>query len=174
MKLFLALLMLLVSGIAQAQPSGPTVIIDDATPTVGGTVGDCIKKGATGAVNFENCAGNLLNLKQFTETYSTATISTNVLAIDLSLGSVFNVTNNANITTVTITNAIPGKTNSFTMVLSANGTGYTQAGFSTFKFANNTPPTLTTTAGKYDILTFFTNDGGTTWFGFIAGQNFGP
>lgn len=35
-----------------------------------------------------------------------------------------------------------------------------------------TAPTLTVTSGKRDILTFVTNDGGTTWFGFVGGQNF--
>jgi hypothetical protein len=33
-------------------------------------------------------------------------------------------------------------------------------------------PTLTTTNAKRDILTFFTNDGGTTWFGIVTGQNY--
>jgi hypothetical protein len=94
-----------------------------------------------------------------------------VLTINLNNGSVFKVANNANITTFTISNAVASQATTFTLSLTANGTGFTQASGSV-KWAGGTPPTLTTTNGKKDILKFFTDDGGTTWYGSVVGQNF--
>ena len=79
---------------------------------------------------------------------------------------------NANITTFTISNATASKAQSFTMFLTANGTGYTQAWGASVKWPGGTAPTLTTTNTKTDIITFVTNNGGTTWYGFVGGQNF--
>jgi hypothetical protein len=31
---------------------------------------------------------------------------------------------------------------------------------------------MTSTAGKIDVLSFFTSNGGGAWLGFIGGQNF--
>jgi hypothetical protein len=106
------------------------------------------------------------------ETYTAPAITSNVLTIDLSLGTVFNVANTANITTLTISNATASKASSFVLIFAANGTGYTQAWPASVKWQGGAAPTLTTTNAKVDILTFTTNDGGTTWFGFVAGQNF--
>lgn len=41
-----------------------------------------------------------------------------------------------------------------------------------FKWANGTPPTMTSTAGKFDILIFSSWNKGATWFCFNGGQNF--
>lgn len=113
----------------------------------------------------------LLNCR-LVETYTAPAITAGVLAIDLSTATVFNVANSANITSFTVTQATAGKAQAFTLFLTANGTGYTQAWGSSVKWAGGTAPTLTTTNGKTDILTFVTNDGGTTWFGFVGGKNF--
>jgi hypothetical protein len=40
------------------------------------------------------------------------------------------------------------------------------------KWAGGTAPTLTSTNTKVDIFTFVTWDAGTTWYGFVSGQNF--
>ena len=106
------------------------------------------------------------------ETFSAPSISSNVLTINLNNGTVFNVTNNANITTFTISNAPASKSSSFTLVLTANGTGYSQTWGASVNWSGGTAPTLTTTNAKRDIIMFFTNDGGTTWFGTVMGQNF--
>lgn len=115
---------------------------------------------------------NLLLNCRLVETYTAPAITAGVLTIDLSTATVFNVANSANITSFTVTQAVAGKAQSFTLFLTANGTGYTQAWGSSVKWAGGTAPTLTTTNGKKDILTFVTNDGGTTWYGFVGGKNF--
>ena len=113
----------------------------------------------------------LLNCR-LVETYTAPAITAGVLTIDLSTATVFNVANSAYIATFTVTQATAGKAQSFTLFLTANGTGYTQAWGSSVKWAGGTAPTLTTTNAKKDILTFVTNDGGTTWYGFVGGKNF--
>jgi hypothetical protein len=106
------------------------------------------------------------------ETYTAPAITANVLTINLLLGTVFNVSNNANISTFTITGAPFGRATSFTLILTANGTPYTQAWGSSVVWPGGTAPTLTSTNAKRDILVFTTNDGGTTWFGAVSGQSY--
>jgi hypothetical protein len=106
------------------------------------------------------------------ETFTAPTISAGTLTISLANGTVFNVANSANITTFTISNAPASKASAFTLVLTANGTGYTQTWGASVNWSGGTAPTLTTTNAKRDIIMFFTNDGGTTWFGTVMGQNF--
>jgi hypothetical protein len=106
------------------------------------------------------------------ETYAAPSISAGTLTIDLSTATIFNVSVNANITTFTISNAASSKAQAFTLFLKGNGTGYTQTWGTSVKWAGGTAPTLTTTLNKTDVITFVTNDGGTTWFAFVGGQNF--
>jgi len=40
------------------------------------------------------------------------------------------------------------------------------------KWPGGVAPTLTATAAKVDILTLVTDDGGTNWYGLVAGQNY--
>jgi len=110
-------------------------------------------------------------LKAVSETVSSPAIISGTLTIDLSAGTVFNVASNANITTFTISNAASGQASAFTLFMTANGTAYTQS-WGSVKWSNGIAPTLTATSGKVDVVTFVTNDGGTTWFGFLAGRNF--
>lgn len=109
--------------------------------------------------------------KGFSETYSAPAITSGTLTIDLTQGTFFNVSSNANLTTFTITNAPAGKASSFTAIFTGNGTGYTQS-WGSVKWPGGIAPILTTTSGKSDWLTFITNDGGSNWYGFIAGQSF--
>lgn len=114
----------------------------------------------------------VLNPLKVIEEYTAPAITAGVLTIDLTLGSVFNVSNNANITTFTISNPTAAKAASFTLILTANGTGYTQAWGASVLWPGGTDPTLVTTNARKAILAFTTNDGGTTWYGLEAGQDF--
>jgi hypothetical protein len=64
------------------------------------------------------------------------------------------------------------KAYSFALQFVADGTLRTIAWPSAVKWAGGTAPTMTSTSGKIDTFSFLTHDGGTTWFGFISGQNF--
>jgi hypothetical protein len=101
----------------------------------------------------------------------TATATT---TLNCALSNVFNITLAANITTLAFSN-IPasGRVYSMSLFLNQDATGSrTIAWPASVRWSGGTAPTLTTTAGKTDIVSLVTHDGGTNWFGFIAGQNF--
>ena len=99
-------------------------------------------------------------------------ISAGTLAIDLNSATVFDVSLNANITTFTITNIqLTGRTSSFVLIFTADGTARSVTWPASFKWPNAVAPTITAASTKKDIYTFFTLDGGTTWQALITGQN---
>jgi len=124
----------------------------------------------TGTLN----VSGISSFKTYTETETSPTISTNTLTLDMSTGTVFNVTVNSNITTLNITNvsATAGVTTGFILVFTYNGTPYSVVWPSSIRWANgNTAPTLTNTNNARDVFVFFTTDNGTSYNGFISGQN---
>ena len=65
-----------------------------------------------------------------------------------------------------------GTAGSFTLILVQDGTGSRTVTWpAAVDWASATAPTLSTGAGDVDILTFLTLDAGTTWYGFVAGQD---
>jgi len=110
-----------------------------------------------------------LSFKATHETNVAPAITSNVLTIDLTAGTVFETTVNANITTFTISGA-PSGTASFLLKLTANGTGYTQAWGDVMWANGGIAPVLSTTNGAIDVLSFVKI--GSDWYGFNAGQNF--
>lgn len=106
------------------------------------------------------------------EVSTTATISSNTLTLDLNSATVFNVSLNNNITTLTISNVqSSGRASSFVLVFTADGTARSVTWPGSFIWPSGTAPTITSTNGKKDVYVFFTTDGGTTWQAFISGQN---
>jgi hypothetical protein len=106
------------------------------------------------------------------ETKASPTISGSSLLLNLSAATYFTVTINQ-ASTVTFSNPpVSPKVFSFTLQTTGNGTAYTTNWPASVKWAGGTIPIITPTSGKIDIYTFVTHDGGTTWFGFISGQNF--
>jgi hypothetical protein len=109
--------------------------------------------------------------QQFVETYVEAPIVAGVLTIDLSLGSVFRTTIDADITDINIIGAVSNYDNSFTWKATGNGTAYTQAWSSVpVLWPSAADPVLTTTLGQVDWYSFMLDDG--DWYGFVAGQNY--
>ena len=112
-------------------------------------------------------------IKDYGETRTTPSISSGTLTLNLENGNVFGVSLNANITTLTIQNpSVSGTACSFTLAFTADGTARTVTWGASVKWAGGVAPTLTSTNGKVDIFTFVTWDAGTTWYAFVAGQNF--
>lgn len=112
-------------------------------------------------------------IKDYGETRTTPSISGGTLTLNLENGNVFGVALNANITTLTIQNpSASGTACSFTVSFTADGTLRTITWPAAVKWAGGVSPTMTSTNGKVDILTFVTWDAGTNWYGFVAGQNF--
>lgn len=107
------------------------------------------------------------------ETFSTVTSSSNATALNLTTSSNFQHTLTEN-TTFTFSNpAVSGKATSFTLKLvqDASASGYTVTWPAAVDWPSATAPTLTATASAVDLFVFYTNDGGTTWYGLTAGAN---
>lgn len=114
------------------------------------------------------------DLTNYTEKGPTATISSGTLTLDLATATHFEVSLNANITTLTISN-IPAPSDgvvAFTVKFTADGTLRTISWPGTVKWPGNVAPTMTSTNGKIDVITFISYDAGTSWLGFVGGQNF--
>ena len=117
----------------------------------------------------------LVNLKAYNETVTNPTISAGTLTLDLATGTVFNVLINAAVTSVTINNAntiaAGSQASGFILIANGNGTTYAIVWPASVRWPGNTAPSITSTAGKRDVLTFFTTDQGATYNSFISGQN---
>jgi hypothetical protein len=72
--------------------------------------------------------------------------------------------------TITMPTATSGK--SFIMFLKQDATGSRTVTWTTVKWPGGTAPTITSTASKQDIYSFFAD--GTNWYGTTVGQNYTP
>ena len=106
------------------------------------------------------------------ENYSSPTISSGTLTLDLSQGNLFNVAYNAAVTTLTISNTTANKASVFALILNYNGTAYTFTWPASIRWPSGVSPVLTNTNGKRDMFTFVTFDNGTSYNATISGKNF--
>ena len=154
-----------------------------STINFGGVSGSTINLGNTSGNSTIDLNTNVirdLELRSYFESkavgvYTGAMIQT--WTLDLSQAQVFTITTSGNISTIAVNNT-PSKSNTsvgFTTVITQGG-GHTISWASwspgTLKWAGGVGPSLTATAGKTDIFSFVTYDGGTNWYGFVGGQNF--
>ena len=136
--------------------------IDDFLALAGGTL--------SGEVNFADNFATRLKLKDYSEQVVIANTGAEY-AIDLESGNVFKLTVTGD-AVLTITNPpATGLCGSFTLILIRDATPGRSVTLPTAKYAYGAAPTLTTTAAAVDILTYFTVDAGTTWYGFMAGTD---
>ena len=106
----------------------------------------------------------------FSEEYAAATSSSNVVSLNLRTANNFSHDLTEN-TTISFTNpAASGKVSAATLRIIQGSTARTITWNSSIKWAADTAPTLTTTNDAVDIFVFYTVDGGTTYYGFTAGQ----
>lgn len=149
-----------------------TITADDATQT-----GALLKDGSTPMTGDQDWADQELQrplLADYAEGFhSPASAAT----VDLDLAqpaNVFDVTMDQD-TTFTFSNPpASGRAGSFTLILRQDGTGGWTATFpASVDWEAGTQPTLSNAASQVDMLSFITVDGGTTWFGFLGGLNFG-
>ena len=128
--------------------------------------GDVTLTGTQTLTNKTIEAGTFTN--GYTEEVNTANTST-AYTISLADGSfqVLTLTGNA---TITMPTATAGK--SFILLLKQDGTGSRTVTWSTVKWPAGTAPTITSTASKQDIFSFFAD--GTNWYGTTVGQNYTP
>ena len=104
-------------------------------------------------------------LKNFREAITTLTIAAGAITLDLSLSNTFKVTLDANITSITVSNWTASKSTPVTLRLTQDGTGgRTVALPAGWKWSYGTAPTITATLSKTDLVSLYSDDGGTTIF----------
>lgn len=118
--------------------------------------------GAGGAINMADRSLTRALIGDCADKVTAVTITGGVLTLDYENGPYFTVTNNANITTFAVQNWPASGVGTVCLILTANGTAYTQAWGSAVKWANGITPTITTTNGKRDWIVLSSTDGGTT------------
>lgn len=119
-----------------------------------------------------NVTGSM-QFQTYKETRVTAAISANTLTLNLTSGSYFEVPLNADITTMNINQAQPSASaQGFVLQFTADGTPRSVTWAASIKWPSATAPTLTSTNGKIDVFGFSSVDGGTSWIGYVAGQNY--
>ena len=104
----------------------------------------------------------------YVETPYSANSST-AITIALTNGTVQIITLTGN-ATITMPTATAGK--SFIIMLKQDATGSRSVTWSTVKYPGGTAPTITATASKQDIFSFFAD--GTNWYGTTIGLNYTP
>jgi len=158
---------------------GQLVLKESPSPSTpsAGQVGIYIKQG-DGNIAFIDDAGTISSLlsnviEQSTNVIVTANSGTSY-NVDLSLSSYFNITLTDNVTFTFSNPASSGITHAFTMKLKQDGTGgRTVIWPVSVKWPEDfSGPTITSTANRIDFYTFITYNGGTSWYGFVSGQNY--
>jgi hypothetical protein len=116
-----------------------------------------------------------LVVDSYNETYQDVTSSSNSTTINCETGNVFSHTLSEN-TTFTFSNPPSSGTAygfSLKVTQDASASGYTVTWPTSVDWPDATAPTLTSTTSAVDQFVFYTHNGGTTWYGFLAGQNLG-
>jgi hypothetical protein len=106
------------------------------------------------------------------ETYSDAGNSSTAITLNLANGNVQKLTLTGNCT-ITLTSPASGAMRSLTLLVFQDATGSRTITWpGTVKWGNAGAPTLTTTAAKMDMISLFTVDGGTNWYGALGAKGF--
>jgi hypothetical protein len=120
--------------------------------------------------------GTFVSLNAFHEPLSAISADSSSLDIDCRLANNFYITLNTDVTTFTISNPPPINQVYSIVLWIEQGSGgshdITWSGSTISWGGPNTPPVLSTSVGKVDIINLITINGGTKWFGFLAGTNF--
>ena len=106
----------------------------------------------------------------FSEEYAAVTSSSNVVSLNLRTANNFSH-DLTEATTVSFTNpAASGKVSAATLRIIQGSTARAITWNSSIKWAGDVAPTLSQADNAVDIFAFYTVDGGTTYYGFTAGQ----
>ena len=122
----------------------------------------------TGSETLTNKTLTNPTVTNYVETPFTANSGTAItLALTNGTVQIITLTGNA---TITMPTATSGK--SFLLMLKQDGTGSRTVTWSTVKWPAGTAPTITSTASRQDMFSFFAD--GTNWYGVTVAQNYTP
>ena len=141
--------------------TGVLTAVGNAVNTTGGLVT------VDGSATLTNKTLTNPTVTNYTETPFTANTST-AITLALTNGTVQILTLTGS-PTITMPTAVSGK--SFIIMLKT-GSGSFTVTWSTVKWPSGTAPTITSTASRQDVFSFFSD--GTNWYGSTLGQNYTP
>jgi hypothetical protein len=155
-----------------------TFFVDAANDRVGvGTATPATKLDVSGSANVSTdltVGGAITNsaFAAYREKVTTVgTVSTSTYDIDTNLSNIFDITLGTNVTFTFTNPPSSGFSKPAVIILRQDGTGNRTATFTNAKYTEGQLPTLSTGAADIDVLTFFTVDAGTSWFGTFAMAN---
>lgn len=119
---------------------------------------------ANGVVSFSN---------GIIEESTAITSSSNAATLDLQDGTNFTHTLSEDVTYTFSNPAASGSVSAFTLKVTQDSTTRAITWPPSVDWPDATAPTITTTSGGVDVFVFITYDGGTTYYGFTAGQAMG-
>lgn len=158
------------------QNNGSNVVVDsDIGSTVQAFDADTTKNDVSNTFTADQTITAELLVDSYNEKYSAVTSSSNATTVDCESANAFSHTLTEN-TTFTFSNPpASGTAFSFSLELiqDASASGFTVTWPAAVDWPAATAPTLTATASAKDVFVFYTRDGGTTWYGFTAGQALG-
>jgi len=162
---------IVIGGGAGVAPSttttGTGILTFLGTPTSANLATAVTDETGTGSLVFgTNPSVTNPTVTNYVETLYSANTST-AITVSLANGTVQNLTLTGN-ATITMPTAVAGK--SFIIILSQDATGGRTVTWSTVSWPSATAPTITSTASKKDIYSFFSD--GTNWYGVTVGQNY--
>ena len=144
--------------ISSAGTAFPNNLLANSSVTLGNT---SVSLGST-ATSLGNLTIANVTVTNYIETLNAIGNSSTTQTLSLVTGTVQTCTLTGNCT-FTMPTAVAGK--SFILILST-GAGSFTATFTSVKWPSGTAPTITTTASRWDILTFVSD--GTNWYGNFA------
>ena len=107
------------------------------------------------------------------ETFVSNASASGGITLDCALATTFDLQLTGNVTSITLSN-VPGSVAfMITLRLTQDATGgRTIAWPGSVKWPSAVAPVLSTGAAKTDLISLLTFDGGSSWYGLVAGQNF--
>lgn len=160
-----------VGGVAVTATAAEINYVDGVTSNIQTQLDTKVGSSYTGDVDI---TGELI-VDSYNETYGAVTSSSNATTVNCEAGNAFSHTLTEN-TTFTFSNPpASGTAYSFSIeiIQDASASGFTVTWPSSVDWPSAAAPTLTATASAKDVFVFYTRDGGTTFYGFTAGQALG-
>jgi hypothetical protein len=113
-------------------------------------------------------------IRDYSETSPTSSISAGTLILELESGNVLEVTLTQNVTSLVLADPpSAGRAGSCSLILRQDSTGGRSIAWgSSIRWPGGVAPALSSSANAVDVFSLITRDGGTTWYGFLGGQDF--